>query len=46
MQIEPQMMPEKPQEVKVVQPEPVRKEVEEVKEAPMKSVRAKAVEPV
>lgn len=37
-----------PQVVSVenVQPEPVRQEVEEVKQPPMKSVRAKALEPV
>jgi hypothetical protein len=41
------LQPEKPQEIKLVQPEPVRQVVvEEVKEAPMKSVRAKAPEPV
>ena len=42
------MQTEMPQVVSVesVQPEPVRQEVEEVKQAPMKSVRAKALEPV
>jgi hypothetical protein len=42
------VLTEMPQVVSVenVQPEPVRQEVEEVKQPAMKSVRAKALEPV